>query len=396
MPHVTGKSVEIAMIGGGLQSFMGPIHRAALAKVGNIKIKCGAFGSTRQTSYDTGSDLDLPMCDVYGAYRDLIRAQRKLPTEERVSFISAVLPNTMHYPIAMLAMDNGIPVLGEKPFTMNLDEAANLVRKQRQTNVPYRIAMVYPAYSQLVYARKMIKAGEIGTIRRFTFSMQAGWMAKRVENAGSRSALWRTDASRNGKGGVVTDNSCHCQFTLEWLTGLEISHVCAWGRPTVPGRLIPDDAAVLVKTKSGISGVFMFSQIATGHREGLAFEITGDKATLRWRQSEPGTLRILTGDGQEKKLVDKTASGVGQALDEPFGKNEAYIEALARIYADFTDAVRGVKKRSRATDDRILGMSIEEGLRSVAVSVAMEKSFLGPDGENAPKWVPVIVPDTAL
>ncbi len=389
------EKIKIGMIGGGMKSFMGGIHRAAIEKAGNFALTCGAFGSTRQASYEFLKPLKLKLEELPANYRELMRREAKKPAAERVKFISAVLPNTMHYPVAMLAMDCGMPVLGEKPFTMNLDEAVNLVRKQRATKVPYRVAMAYPAYSQLVKARKMIREGEIGTLRRFLLTYQNGWMAKRVENAGNRQALWRTDPKCNGLAGVVDDCGVNCQFALEWLTGLEISEVCAAAQVCVPGRTIPDDATILVHTKQKIAGTFLLSQVATGRREGLTVEISGDKATLLWRQSDPGRIRLLMADGSEKNLVDKSVSGVEKGpMEQPYGANAAHVEALARVYQDFADELDGKRKRSRASADRVLGMTIEEGLRSVAVAAAVMKSYtpsqLG--SPIVPKWVPIKIP----
>ena len=388
------KCFKIGMIGGSMKSFMGNIHREAIAKAGNLKIVGGSFGTSKQASYDFIKPLGLNVDDLFPSYRDFLRRERTRKGDQKLLFVSAILPNTMHYPIAMTAMDSGVPILGEKPFTSNLDEAANLVRKQRATKVPYRIAMVYPAYSQLVHARNLLKKGMIGTIRRFYFSMQSGWMARRVENQGNTHALWRVDGKRNGVGGVLNDCGCHCQFVLEWLTGFEITEVCVGAHACVPGRLIPDDATVLIRTRQGIGGTFMMSQIATGHNEGLAFEITGDKGALIWRQCEPGTLVIVDNDGKRKEMKDATASGEAKSAETPYGANAAYIEALARVYEDFTESLQGKKKRSRANDQRILGMTAEEGLRSVAVTTAMEKSiqFIPPDAPPAIKWQPVVMP----
>ena len=388
------KYFKIGMIGGSMKSFMGNIHREAIAKTGNLKIVGGSFGTSKQASYDFIKPLGLNVDDLFPSYRDFLRRERTRKGDQKLLFVSAILPNTMHYPIAMTAMDSGVPILGEKPFTSNLDEAANLVRKQRATKVPYRIAMVYPAYSQLVHARNLLKKGTIGTIRRFYFSMQSGWMARRVENQGNTHALWRVDGKRNGVGGVLNDCGCHCQFVLEWLTGFEITEVCVGAHACVPGRLIPDDATVLIRTKQGIGGTFMMSQIATGHNEGLAFEITGDKGALIWRQCEPGTLVIVDNDGKRKELKDATASGEAKSAETPYGANAAYVEALSRVYEDFTESLQGKKKRSRAKDQRILGMTAEEGLRSVAVTTAMEKSiqFIPPDAPPAIKWQPVVMP----
>lgn len=388
---------KIAMIGGGLASFMGAVHRKAIEKAGRLRIACGAFGSTRQSSYDCQEPFGLGVRDVYGSYRDLLRHQAKLPKEERVSFVSAVLPNTMHYPIAMMAMDCGVPVLGEKPFTCNLDEATNLARKAKTTGVPYRIALVYPAYSMLLKARKFFKDGVLGRVRRFHVMMQTGWMAGRVELEGNRQAMWRTDRQRNGLGGVINDLSACCQYVLEFITGYRITSVCGTARACVPGRLIPDDATVLVRTDQGIDGVFMMSQIAAGHREGLVVEITGDDGAMRWCECEPGKLTLVANDGTKKVFTDQTAPGAIGGVTTPFVSGEAYVEALARVYRDFADTLSGRTRRSRTADNnRILGMSIEEGVRTVAVSEAIIRSVApssDSSGAAAPKWVQVVVPE---
>ena len=64
------------------------------------------------------------------------------------------------------------------------------------------------------------------------------------------------------------------------------------------------------------------------------------------------------------------------------------------MYEDFVESLTGKTKKSRSKDQRILGMTVEEGLRSVAVTTAMEKSiqFIPPDAPPAIKWQPVVMP----
>ncbi|MBR1871062.1 MAG: Gfo/Idh/MocA family oxidoreductase [Kiritimatiellae bacterium] len=374
------------MIGGGMHSFMGAIHRAAIEKAG-LRLACGVFGSTRQSSYDSAREYGLSGDAVMGQYRDILRRQGRLKGDAKALFATVLAPNVLHYPVTMAAMDNGLGVLCEKPFTCTLDEALNLARKQRALGLPYRIAMVYPAYSQLVKARKLIRDGALGTLRRFDVCLQQGWMARRVENQGVRSAMWRTEKAHSGKGGVITEMSCHCQFALEWVTGLEIESVCAVAKAVVPGRMVADDAAVFVKTASAPAGVFRMSTVAVGHTEGLSFEITGDAAAMFWRQDRPGELRIVENDGTERILKDRSLSGEGESALVPFGANAAYVEALSRVYSDFRDEINGTTKKIRKSGERILGMTIEEGVRSVAVAEAIERSAAETDG--ASKWVQV-------
>lgn len=383
---------DIAMIGGGLESFMGPIHLKAMEKAGNVRLVTGTFGSTRKTTYDCQVPYGLADRKIYGAYREFFRAQARLPKEERVLFVTTPLPNTMHYPVAMAAMDAGVPVLGEKPFTCNMDEAANLVRKSKATGVPYRIAMVYPAYSMLAKARDFIKDGRIGIVRRIIISMQLGWMAPRLENRGNRQALWRADARKNGACGVVNDLCTNCQFVMEYVTGLRIKEVCACGRPCVPGRLIPDDGVIIARTDKGLPAVFLLSQIATGHREGLVLEVLGDKGSIRWWESSSNELVVLDNYGHKEFHKDENAApGALGGVTTPFGGSEAYIEALARVYRDYADFLSG---RAKETGDRVMGMTLEEGLRSAAVIDAVTKSMQPVrDGDPpVPKWIPVVVP----
>ena len=383
---------EIAMIGGGLESFMGAVHLKAIEKAGNVRLVTGTFGSTRKTTYDCQIPYGLQDSKLYGAYREFFRAQARLPKEKRGLFATTPVPNTMHYPVAMSSMDAGIPVLGEKPFTCNIDEAANLVRKAKAMNVPYRIAMVYPAYTMLGKARDLVRDGRIGIVRRMVISMQLGWMAPRVENKGNRHALWRTDARKNGHGGVINDLLTNCQFVMEYVTGFRISEVCACGHACVPGRLIPDDAVVIARTEQKIPGVFLLSQVATGHREGLVFEIWGDKGSMRWWESDPGKLVIIDVAGERQEYRDDTPPGAPGGVSTPFGGSEAYVDALARIYRDFANELAG---RGTAQGDHVLGMTLDEGLRSIAVIDAATRSMLPPrdDAPPVPKWLPVVVPN---
>ena len=409
------ESAAFAMIGGGRRSFMGAIHRAAAAKVAGLHLAAGAFSSSYDESKACAAEFGVPEDMAFWNYRKMLRKFATLPPSRRIAFVSAVLPNALHYPAAMSALDSGVPILVEKPFSCNLDEAANLEWKQRKCGVPLRVAMPYRAYSMLRTAREMIASGELGTLRRFAFSFLSSWMARRIENQGSRGALWRTDVHLNGPGGVVTESIPHMQHVLEWRTGLEISEVAADPAVTVPGRILPDECNTLVRTVQGVHGVFISSRVAIGHREGLAFEISGEKGSLRWRQSMPAEMRFERDDGTSKTFTDGTASGVTTAFEAPFGDNAAFIDALSAVYLQFArELVAGLAVKP---EERI-GLDAKEGLRSSAVTDAVVRSiasalpaiaagessilttsreiFAPRDDSTALKWTKVFTPSIRL
>lgn len=388
------------MIGGGNDSFMGEIHRKAIEQTGCLELVCGAFGSTRNSSYETGKKLGLPTRRVYGTYRELFRREHSLPKADRMDFVTIVTPNAMHYPISMSALDTHFPIFTEKPFTCNLDEALNLVRKQRMNEIPYGICMVYPNYPMLQTARGLIqKKNELGIIRKVVISYELGWMSPRLETAGNHQAGWRTDPRRCGAAGCLADLGSHCFYIAEWLTGLSVKEVCADLYPGVPGRILDDDCTMMVRFSNGIHGVFLTSQIDTGSASGLCCKIIGDQASLVWKQSTPSLLVLTAQDGTVTTYGNATPcleNGSILCPATPYGNNEAYIQALTETYRSFAEYLQ---KKDKATKNF---MTVEEGLRSVVFVDAALKNGTEPpeteisDEEQAniqPKWEPVVVPE---
>ena len=397
-----GKTLRVGMVGGSLNSFMGEIHRQAIARSGCLELVCGAFGSTRNSSYETGKQLGLPTRRVYGTYRDLFRREAALSPEERIDFATVITPNAMHYPIAMSAIDAHFPIFCEKPFTCNMDEALNLTRKQQASGIRYGIAMVLPCYPMFRKARSLIQEEQaIGVIRKVVVSCEMGWMAPRLEVNGNRQAGWRSDPRRSGQAGCVTDLGAHCFYAAEWLTGLTVSEICADTRPTVPGRILDDDCTILLRFENGIRGVLLASQIETGSAGGITAKIIGSKGTLIWRQADPDRIRIIGVDGSVGEIVSDAVETPRTVSPEcpptPFGNNEAYIQALTDAYIAFAEYLTAGKDAERHTASF---MSITEGLRSVAfVDAVLKNTAVPPPPQDdtpppplPPKWMPLIIP----
>ena len=386
------KKTRLGMVGGGAASFMGAIHRAAIEQSGCAELVCGAFGSTRQSSFEAGKDLKLPTRRVYGTYRDMFRREAALPASERMEFVVILAPNTMHYPVAMSAIDAKFPVLSEKPFTCNMDEALNLTRKQQASGLPYGIAFVHASYPMLRQAKALVQDDKaLGTVRKVVTTYPLGWMAQRLETAGNRQAGWRTDPRRCGPAGCLIDLGVACFQLTEWLSGLTVTEMCADLRPTVPGRILDDDCSVLLRFDGGARGVLLPSQVAVGHSDGLAIEVIGDKAALCWAQSNPDRLAMRTVDGAEQIFGDDAGGQPPSPQPAPFGDNPAYIAALAETYRSFVDYLAAPKKAARDGDLRF--SLIEEGLRTVTFADAIIRNMAAPEeGQVAAKWMPLVVP----
>ncbi|HWK99639.1 MAG TPA: Gfo/Idh/MocA family oxidoreductase, partial [Parapedobacter sp.] len=129
------RKLRMGMVGGGKGAFIGEIHRIAAAMDGQIELVCGAFSSDPARSKESGDSLYLPADRVYGSYREMIAAERALPEDKRMDFVSIVTPNHAHFEPAMLALENGFHVVLDKPMTLDLEEARQLQQKVEETGL---------------------------------------------------------------------------------------------------------------------------------------------------------------------------------------------------------------------------------------------------------------------
>lgn len=390
------EKLKVAMVGGGNDSFMGRIHRAAIEASGCLELVCGAFGSTRQRSFETGKTLGLDPRRVFGVYRDMFRRESKVTGPDRVDFVTVIAPNNMHYPVTMAAFDAGFPVFSEKPMSCNMDEAQNLKRRTLMSRELYATAYVFPFYPALVKLREFVQAGSVGNIRRVDLRYYHGWMGVRLETAGNRSAGWRVDPRRCGAAGAIYDLAGPCAQLAEWASGLSIASLCASGRPAVAGRLLDDDATVLLRFDTGALGTIAVSQIALGEADGVSLAIYGDKGSVRWTQSAGNAWTRIDADG---KVVTETLKDApvptqsGTRFSEPYGDDAAYIAALSEAYRDFANLILA-EREGKAYEMRCIG--VDPALRVATFNDLAARSMV-PYADDIPsKWMPFTVPKVEL
>ena len=114
---------RMGMVGGGKDAFIGAVHRRAALMDGRAELVCGAFSRSLEKSQATGRECFLPDHRIYGSFKEMFAAQRRLPAGERMDFVVIVTPNDVHYPAAMAALAEGFHVVCDKPMTTTLAEA---------------------------------------------------------------------------------------------------------------------------------------------------------------------------------------------------------------------------------------------------------------------------------
>ncbi len=374
------------MVGGGRGAFIGAVHRIAAAIDQQIELVCGAFSSDPERSKASGADFFLPADRCYGTFEEMIKAETKLPADQRMDFVAIVTPNYMHFPPAKMALENGFHVLSDKPATFNLAEAKKLKDLVKKTGLLYGLTHNYTGYPLVKEARALIHSGKLGKIRKVVVEYPQGWLATRLEASDQKQAAWRTDPKRSGAGGCVGDIGTHAENLAEYITGLQIKELAADTTAFVKGRKLDDDVNVLLRFTNGAKGILHSSQISVGEENNLSIRVYGETGGLEWHQKEPNTLLVKWSD--QPMQVYRAAQGYLSDAAKAAGRTppahpEGYLEAFANIYKSFANAIRAREAgRKLAKDDLANDFpKIEDGIRGMAFIEAVVKSSKG----NA-KW----------
>lgn len=326
------------MVGGGRGAFIGAVHRTAAALDGQIELVCGAFSSDPEKSKASGEDLFLPPGRVYGSYEEMIEKEKELPEGERMDFVSIVTPNHVHHGPAKMALENGFHVVCDKPLSFSLEEATELELLVEKTGLLFALTHNYTGYPMVKQARAMVQNGDLGLIRKVVVEYPQGWLSTKLEATDQKQASWRTDPKRSGIAGAMGDIGTHAENLAEYITGLQISELCADLTTFVEGRQLDDDGNVLLRFNNGAKGVLHASQISAGEENALNIRVYGAKGGLEWHQMEPNTLTVKWLDKPQqvyRPAVGDLAPEVQAHIRLPSGHPEGYLEAFANIYRNF-------------------------------------------------------------
>ena len=256
------KKVKFGMVGGGLGSFIGDVHRHG-ALMDDLAILCaGCFSRHRDKNIKTAQAWDIPEDRVYENYKEM--ADRESAREDGIDFVTIATPNSSHYEIAKYFMEKGFHVVCDKPVTMTVEQAEDLNRIAEEKKLLFAVPYAYTAYPVIRQARRMIEDGVIGKLIYVRAGHPEDWVISSVPEEPSGRLPWRFDPSIAGESLCSADLGTHAEQLVEQFTGLTIRRVLAKFN-TWPAYLpLETNVTALLDLGDGISGELWASQIAIG------------------------------------------------------------------------------------------------------------------------------------
>lgn len=370
------------MVGGGIGSFIGGVHRIAAAMDEQIELVCGAFSSDPQKSKDSGAELYLPENRVYGGFEEMIDKEKQLPEGERMDFVSIVTPNVMHAPPARQALNSGFPVICDKPLAYSLAEAKEIKELVDKTGLTFALTHNYTGYPMIKEARDLIKEGKLGKIRKVVVEYPQGWLSAMLEKEGQKQASWRADPKRAGISNCMGDIGTHAANLAEYVTGLKMTEICADLTAFGEGRELDTDGNMLLRFDNGARGVLHASQISAGEENNFKIYVYGEHGGITWHQMEPNSLIVRWLDkpmqiyrtGADRAYLGESAMAHTRL---PAGHPEGYLEAFANIYRNFAMTLRARMEGKEPDPQHLDFPTVDDGVRGMAFivnAVASSKS----------------------
>jgi len=342
------RKLRMGLVGGGQGSFIGRVHSIAACLDNRAVLVAGALSSDAERSKASAPSYDIAPSRAYGSFEAMLDAESKLPTGERIDFISVTTPNHTHYEIAKAAVQAGFNVICDKPMTFDLAQAEDLLKTVEESDVIFAVSHNYTGYPLVRMAREMILAGELGEIQAIRAQYVQGWLRTKLEEENQKQASWRTDPGKSGAAGAFGDIATHAFNLGRYMTGLKPESVSCHLKSFVEGRVLDDYGTAVIRYENGGLGTVTASQISHGRENDLTIEIDGTKGALQWRQENPNEM-IVRQNGRPHQIYTRdpnaphmTTSGAA-ACRLPSGHPEGFFEGFANVYASAFDdmAIRG-------------------------------------------------------
>lgn len=371
---VSNRRLRAGIVGGGIGSFIGAVHRLAVEMDSQAIVVAGAMSTDPQRAIASAKAWYLERS--YADFEEMAKVEAK--RADGIDFVMITTPNHMHFPVAKAFLEQGIHVVSDKPMTFSLEEAQELVKIVESSNLVYALTHNYTGYPAVRQARYMVQQGELGNIRKVLVEYIQDWLMTAQEKTGNKQAAWRTDPTKSGIAGCVGDIGTHAENLLEFITGLKIKALSADLSTFVEGRQLDDDANMLLRFDNGGKGILTCSQIAAGEENALSIRIYGSKAGLEWHQEEPNKL-IFMQPGKPREILTRNQAYMSDdskaASRTPPGHPEGYFEAFANIYKMAIADIRRVESGEKAQGGY---PTVYDGLRGMQfITRAVESSHKG-------------------
>jgi predicted dehydrogenase len=328
-----GAGIRAAVVGTG---FIGVVHVEALRRLG-IEV-AGVVGSSPERA---AAKAGLPA--AYESFEAML-------ADEDVDVVHLTTPNHLHHPQVKAALAAGKHVICEKPLALTSAESRELLELARASSLVHCTNYNIRFYPLCHEARTRIRRGDLGEVWNAHGTYLQDWLHKPTD------WNWRLDPSLGGSLRAVADIGTHWLDLTCWITGRRVAAVFADLATVHEVRQVPtgpvetygdasgmeradrkmtteDLAHVLLRYEDGSRGQVTISQVSSGRKNHISFEVDGSAGALAWSSERHEELWLGHRDRPNEILLrDPALMASDLHGDYPAGHAEGFTDTFKQLY----------------------------------------------------------------
>lgn len=299
----TARPLRVAMIGYG---FMGAAHSVGWRQAPRV------FDLPRavEMTVVVGRNADaVASAAAKWGWAESATDWREVIARDDIDVVDIVTPGDSHAEIAIAALEAGKHVLCEKPLANTVAEAeamAEAAERARARGIRSMVGFTYRRVPAVTLMRDMIAEGAVGAVQQVRAAYRQDWLV----DPGMPLA-WRLQKEHAGSG-ALGDIGAHIIDMTRFVTGLGIESVTGTLETIVKqrplqaagsglsgsagkgvGDVTVDDAAIFTgRLSNGALASFEATRFATGRKNALTIEVSGDRGALAFDLEDLNSLRF--------------------------------------------------------------------------------------------------------
>jgi predicted dehydrogenase len=310
--HDRGRELRFGLVGAGR---IAESYASAFQAAENATLTCIA---------DNRPDAAASMAEKQGcAHFD---SHQAMAESGLIDAVVVTTPPATHGPICLHFLDRRIPVLCEKPVSLNAEDARLIRKRAGESRTVFTMASKFRYAEDVVRAHNIVSSGILGQIVLFenTFMSHV-----------DMSTRWNADPAISG-GGVLIDNGTHSVDIMRYFLG-PLSAIHAVSGIRLQELAVEDTVHVTVRAENGATGRVDLSWSINKQCDDY-IAIYGTKGTLRvgWKGSyyrqDASSAWVQFGHGYDKV----------QAFRDQIENFSAAAQGLERLVIESSDAVASV------------------------------------------------------
>ena len=263
---------------------------------------------------------------------------KKMLEENDLELVSIATESGKHAAIALDAIDAGVNVIIEKPMSMNMADAEEIIKRAAEKHVKVSACHQNRFNVAIQEVRKAIEGNRFGKLSNASINVRWNRNKGYYDQAPWR-GTWEED------GGCLMNQCIHGIDLLRWMMGDEVVEVYGATRQQFHDYLEAEDVGVaVVKFKNGAIGTIEGTTNVYPQNLEETLYLFGENGTVKVGGKSTNTIDVW--DFKDETAEDQKNKGLEEETSNVYGNGHTslfadVIEAIKEDRAPYVDGVAG-------------------------------------------------------